>query len=192
MSQITTADAKAAMASIVKTQLDSLRTELQSLPKDARNEKKACSIALNMLGITESWAAHCGDQQSYAGRVGDDRNAFLAHRVFVAAAGTPHELFDEYKEAYENLTTEEKGVFLTYAHCLYMVHNAFFYKHYNQYLAEMEADNVPEKPGDSFACRVILTTLTRILTAWKTWWDETGIMPCTVEYWAAYREKEGL
>ncbi len=192
MSNITVAEAKATMAAIVKTHLDGLKAELQSLPKDARNEKKACSIALNMLGIAESWAAHCGDQQSYAGRVGDDRNAFLATRVFVHPVGTPHALFDDYKAACDALPTEDKGIFLTYAHCLYMIHNAFFHKHYNQYLAEAEGDSVPENPGDSFAGRVILTTLSRILAEWKTWWDTVGILDCGVDYWSAYMEKEGL
>ncbi len=192
MSTITVAEAKETMATIVKNHLDGLRVEMQSLPKDAKNEKKACSIALNMLGIAQSWAAQCGDQQSYAGRVGEDRNAFLAQRVFAFPAGTPHALFDAYKEAYDELSIEDKGIFLTYAHCLYMIHNAFFYKHYNQYLSETESDEVPEKPGDSFACRVILTTLTRILTEWKQWWDTTDILPCTVDYWSAYAEKEGL
>ncbi len=192
MSNITVPEAKATMAAIVKTHLDGLKSQLQALPKDARNEKKACSIALNMLGIAESWAAHCGDQQSHAGRVGDDRNAFLANRVFGFAAGTPHALFDDYQEACDALSTEDKGVFLTYAHCLYMIHNAFFYKHYNQYLAAREGESVPENPGDSFAGRVILTTLSRILVEWKVWWDSVGILDCRVDYWSDYMEREGL
>jgi hypothetical protein len=44
----------------------------------------------------------------------------------------------------------------------------------------------PDHPEDIFACRVILGTISGILTEWKSWWNSTGILPCSVGYWEDY------
>ncbi|MBQ8401115.1 MAG: hypothetical protein IJX14_04205, partial [Clostridia bacterium] len=71
-------------------------------------------------------------------------------------------------------------------HTLYMIHNAFFYKHEQDLRAAEASDGVPDHPDDIFACRVILTTVGEILAEWKAWWNENGALPCDVGYWEDY------
>ena len=185
MPRITVQETKETMCAIAKERLDALKARMGEIPKENRYEKKACAIASNMLGVCAHWPGGFD-----FGRQGKEKHDWWAGRVFDQAKGSPSELFTDYREACDALEEEERGAFLTYAHTLYMIHNAFFYKHYRDLLAFEDADRVPDHPDDIFACRVILTTVGEILTDWKTWWNGTGVLPCGVGYWEEYMARE--
>ena len=178
---VTVQETREVMSAIAQKQLDQLKAHMASIPKENKYEKKACAIANNMLGICVNWPGGFD-----FGRQGKDKHDWWANRVFNHPKGTVHELFADYREACDALPEEQRGAFLVYAHTLYMIHNAFFYKHEQDLRRAEASDTVPDHPEDIFACRVILGTISGILTEWKSWWNSTGILPCSVGDWEDY------
>jgi len=136
--------------------------QLGTLSKEDRMQKKALSIQKHMAEHCHCFAAMGYNSSSWEAQL-EKRSAMLKR------AG----LLNEFESALADLTPDERGAFIQYAHTNWFLHNAFIDQHIAHFRA-VTADGHPEKTFDD---RIILGTVYAICREWRLWWTENGTLP---------------
>lgn len=155
-----------APVAIAKKYEEQSAEKLRSLPREAKTERKALSIAKNEAGICAAFAGmHCSPN----GAITSERYYTIReNRVF----GNPE--FSGYRDWYDGADEEDRHVFLIYAHAIGMVKSNIYRE--NELRRAREAGDV----ASEFENGIIVNVLDAIMNEWRAWWKENGCVPCGV------------
>jgi len=157
-----TTAARIAMTDIAQKYVDRYAEELNNLTPEDKLRRKALNIQKHMAEHCHCFAAMGYNSSSWEAQL-EKRSAMLKR------AG----LLNEFESALADLTPDERGAFIQYAHTNWFLHNAFIDQHIAHFRA-VTADGHPEKTFDD---RIILGTVYAICREWRLWWTENGTLP---------------
>lgn len=151
-----------AMTDIARKYVERYEEELHKLSPENKLQRKALNIQKHMAEHCHCFAAM--GYNASAWEVQLERRTAMLKRAGVLG---------EYESALADLTPDERGAFIQYAHTNWFLHNAFLDQHI-RHLETVTADGHPEKAFDD---RIILGTVYAICREWRIWWAENGTLP---------------